>query len=269
MSGTFSGGPGSEMRMTEYEYEVYRERDDVMMLREPEELYGFPRTLNIYIDESGNLDNKTANSRYYIVDMVFHEGDENDLYEEEFKLEKEFSRLGYPNHCFHTGPLIHHNEQYENENLEIRRKLMMYFFSFCRHIDITHKEFVVEKKNLNKKEIQSRLTNEIKVFLKENSLYFSRFAGVNINYDNGQAIVSNVLTESFREAMARPNFVKVRPEDSRLLQVADLTSTLKLLQKKMEEKNLSRTEIEFFKDIRRFVKNYIKPFEATVFNKRE
>ena len=251
------------------EYEIYRESDDVMMLREPGELYGFPRTLNINIDESGNLDNKTANSRYYIVGMVFHEGDEDDLYEEELKLEKEFSRLGYPNHCFHTGPLIHHNEQYENENLEIRRKLMMYFFSFCRHINFTHKEFVVEKKNLNKKEIQSRLTNEIKVFLKENSLYFSRFAEVNINYDNGQAIVSNVLTESFREALARPNFVKVRPEDSRLLQVADLTSTLKLLQIKVVGKTASNTEIEFFEGARKFIRNYLKPLSTSVFSEKD
>lgn len=263
MSVTFAGETGREMRMTEYE--VYRESDDVMMLREPGERYGFPRTLNIYIDESGNLDNKTANSRYYIVGMVFYEGNEDDLYDEELKLEKEFSRLGYPNHCFHTGPLIHHNEQYENENLETRRKLMVYFFSFCRHINFTHKEFVVEKKNLNKKEIQSRLTNEIKVFLKENSLYFSRFAEVNINYDNGQAIVSNVLTESFREALARPNFVKIRPEDSRLLQVADFTSTLKLLELKMDGNTFSSTEELFFSSTRKFKRVYLKATESTIF----
>ena len=267
MSGTFSGGTGSEMRMTEYE--VYRESDDVMMLREPEELYGFPRTLNIYIDESGNLDNKTANSRYYIVGIVFHEGEEDDLYEEELKLEKEFSRLGYPNHCFHTGPLIHGNDEYYGEKPEVKRKLMMYFFSFCRHINITHKEFVVEKKNLNKKEIQSRLTNEIKVFLKENSLYFSRFAEVNINYDNGQAIVSNVLTGAFREALARPNFVKVRPEDSRLLQVADLTSTFKLLQIKVVGNTVSNTEIEFFEGARKIIRNYLKPLTINVFSEKD
>ncbi len=267
MSVTFAGETGREMRMTEYEYEAYRE-EDALTLRESDEFYGFPRILNIYIDESGNLDNKTANSRYYIVGMVFHEGDKDDLYEEEGKLEEEFSRLGYPNHSFHTGPLIHHNEQYGNENLETRRKLMMYFFSFFRHIDITHKEFVVEKKNLNKKDIQSRLTSEIKVFLKENSLYFSRFAEVNINYDNGQAIVSNVLTESFREALARPNFVKVRPEDSRLLQVADMTSTFKLLQIKVVGKTVSNTEIEFFEGVRKLIRNYLKPLATNVFSEK-
>ncbi len=252
-------------RMTEYE--VYCERD-VLMLREPDEFCAYPQTLNIYIDESWNLDNKTANSRCYIVSMVFHEGDEDDLYSEELKLEEEFTRLGYPNHSFHTGPLIHHNEQYADEDIETRRKLMVYFFSFCRHINITHREFVVEKKNLNKKDIQSRLTGEIKMFLKENSLYFSRFSEVNINYDNGQAIVSNVLTESFREALARPNFVKIRPEDSRLLQVADMTSTFKLLQTKIIGKIFSNTENEFFEGARKFIRNYLKPLTTNVFDKK-
>ncbi len=249
-------------RMTEYE--VYCERD-VLMLREPDEFCAYPQTLNIYIDESGNLDNKTANSRCYIVSMVFHEGDEDDLYSEELKLEEEFTRLGYPNHSFHTGPLIHGNDEYFGEKQEIRRKLMKYFLSFCRHINIMHREFVVDKKNLNKKDIQRRLTGEIKVFLKENSLYFSRFSEVNINYDNGQAIVSNVLTESFREALARPNFVKIRPEDSRLLQVADMTSTFRLLEIKIGEKKFSSSEIEFFEGPRKCIQSYLKPLTKYIF----
>ena len=57
------------------------------VLREPEALYSLPEKLDIYIDESGNLDNRTADSRYYIISLVFHEGDEEDLAGEEEKLE--------------------------------------------------------------------------------------------------------------------------------------------------------------------------------------
>ncbi len=235
------------------------------VLREPEELYSLPEKLDIYIDESGNLDNRTANSRYYIISLVFHEGDEEDLAGEEAKLEEAFARLGYPGHCIHTGPLIHHKEEYAEENLETRRKLFLFFFSFFRHINITHREFVIEKKNLNKKDIQNRLTKEIKTFLKENSLYFGSFREVNINYDNGQAIVSNVLTDSFREALARPNFVKMKPKESRLLQVADLISTLKLMKIKIAEKMFSNYEIDFFESARKCIQTYLKPLSSNTF----
>ena len=132
-------------------------------------------------------------------------------------------------------------------------------------INITHREFVIEKKNLNKKDIQNRLTKEIKTFLKENSLYFGSFREVNINYDNGQAIVSNVLTDSFREALARPNFLKLKPEESRLMQIADMTSTLKLLQTKITGKQFSGTEIEFFEGARKCIRTYLIPLQTNIF----
>lgn len=102
------------MPIEETEYEEITQA----VLREPEALYSLPEKLNIYIDESGNLDNRTANSRYYIISLVFHEGDEEDLAGEEEKLEEACARPSYPGHCFHTGPLIHHKEQYAEENLE-------------------------------------------------------------------------------------------------------------------------------------------------------
>ena len=135
--------------------------------------------------------------------------------------------------------------------------MLLFLFSFFRHINITHREFVIEKKNLNKKDIQNRLTKEKKTFLKENSLYFGSFREVNINYDNGQAIVSNVLTDSFREALAKPTFVKMKPEESRLMQVADITSTLKLLQTKITGKQFPGTEIEFFEGARKCIRTLL------------
>ncbi len=48
------------------------------VLKEPEPLYNTPEKLNIYIDESGNPDNRTANSRCCIISLVCHEGDEKE-----------------------------------------------------------------------------------------------------------------------------------------------------------------------------------------------
>ena len=242
--------------MTEYEY---NETEEVIILAEPGESYGLQRTLNIYIDESGNLDNKTSNSRYYIVGMVFHEGEEDDLYPELAKLEEEFSRLGYPNHCFHTGPLIHNKEEYEADSLETRRKLMRAFYAFYRHSGITHKEFVMEKKNLNKRELQSRLTKNIKQFLIDNLGYFTRFKEVKVCYDHGQQIVTNILTDAFRDTINKTQFVTVMPEESRLLQIADLLCTLRLLYLKVNDNYLSKKELTFFTNKRKLMRLYITP----------
>jgi hypothetical protein len=49
------------------------------------------------------------------------------------------------------------------------------------------------------------------------------------------------------------------PADYRLFQVADLICTLKLAELKMENHQLSKSEVFFFNDERTLEKNYLKP----------
>ena len=54
-------------------------------------------------------------------------------------------------------------------------------------------------------------------------------------------------------------FKKVLPKDFRLFQMADFICTMKLIELKMEQKLLSRSEIYFFENERTLKKKYLKP----------
>ncbi len=133
--------------------------------------FGEERELDIHIDESGNPDSRASSSAWYIMCFVLRESCVS-TEEEEEKLEEEFSRLGYPRHCFHTGPLIHGKDEYEGESLENRKKLLMYFSSFFNHLDVSHVEFSVKGKNKTKEDVQRFPVNEIVGFIKVNLSYF-------------------------------------------------------------------------------------------------
>ncbi len=216
--------------------------------------------LDIYVDESGNLGNRTTNSLYYVIGLVF-KAKSSDISEEERKLEEVFSLLGYPNHCFHTGPLIHGDGDYSYTSLTIRQKLMRYFFAFYRKIDIVHKEFFVEKKNLDEEEIHLRLAKEIRMFVTENLKYLTLFQKINIFYDNGQIIVSELLIEEFKSVLSNVEIHKVKPSSCRLFQVADFVCTLRWLSIKAQHYALSKTEQMFFEGKRNLIKKYIKFIE--------
>lgn len=49
------------------------------------------------------------------------------------------------------------------------------------------------------------------------------------------------------------------PSKYRLFQVADTICTIKLISLKFENKNSSKSELEFFENRRTFSKNYLKP----------
>ncbi len=216
--------------------------------------------LDIYVDESGNLGNRTTNSLYHVIGLVF-KAKSSDISEEERKLEEVFSLLGYPNHCFHTGPLIHGDGDYSYTSLTIRQKLMRYFFAFYRKIDIAHKEFFVEKKNLDEEEIHLRLAKEIRMFVTENLKYLTLFQKINIFYDNGQIIVSELLIEEFKSVLSNVEIHKVKPSSCRLFQVADFVCTLRWLSIKAQHYALSKTEQMFFEGKRNLIKKYIKFIE--------
>ena len=227
--------------------------------------FGEDRELDIYIDESGNLDSRASSSAWYIMCFVLKESSVS-TEDEEGKLEEEFSRLGYSAHCFHTGPLIHGKDEYEGESLENRKKLLMYFSSFFNHLDVSHVEFYVEKKNRTKRDIRRFLTNQIRSFIDDNLLYFSHFRKINIYYDFGQAIVSNILTDSFRAASLKPDYVKTKPDACRLLQIADYVVTLKLMRLKLSREILSEAEMVCFGNERKFKRQHLKDADSKEFH---
>ena len=245
-------------------YEAVIQQDRVDELCEAKYAFGEDRELDIYIDESGNLDSRASSSAWYIMCFVLKESSVS-TEEEEGKLEEEFSRLGYPGPCFHTGPLIHGKDEYEGESLENRKKLLMYFSSFFNHLDVSHVEFSVKRKNKTKEDVQRFLANEIVGLIKMNLSYFISFSSINVHYDFGQKIVSNILIEAFRRADLELNFVKESPKESRLMQVADYAATVKLLRMKLEKGDLSRCEILCLGGERRFKRIRLKEVDGKDF----
>ena len=58
------------------------------------------------------------------------------------------------------------------------------------------------------------------------------------------------------------------PSDYRLFQVADLVCTLKLMELKLENHALSKSEEKFFESERTLRKNYLKPMSNKGFDKK-
>ena len=84
------------------------------------------------------------------------------------------------------------------------------------------------------------------------------FDKVIIYYDNGQIELTKILISVFNTLYTHVEFRKVKPVDYKLFQIADLICTMELLSEKTEANSFSRSEMEFFDNIRDFKKNYLK-----------
>ena len=93
------------------------------------------KEISIFIDESGDFGKLNPRSPYYIVTMVFHD-QANDINACLDSLEQELTYLGYPHHCLHAGPIVRMENEFEHEDIVIRRKLLMKLMGFIRKIKI-------------------------------------------------------------------------------------------------------------------------------------
>ena len=221
--------------------------------------------LSIFVDESGDFGEYQPHSPYYIIALVFHDQKE-DITADVSVLERKLKNTGYAEHCVHTGPVIRQEDEYRNESLEVRKKIIKHMMSFLRHVEIKFQTFQLEKRKVpDEVDATGRLSKDISRFVKEHFDYFLSFDVVKIYYDNGQIQVNKMLASVFNALLENVEFRKVVPSDYRLFQVADLACSLQLTKIKMESKNLSNSESMFFGSERTLRKNYIKPLEEKRF----
>lgn len=102
-------------------------------------------------------------------------------------------------------------------------------------------------------------SKQLAAFIRDNYQFFCGYDVVKVYYDNGQVEVTRILSSVFNALLENVEFRKVMPADYRLFQVADLICTLKLTELKMENHQLSKSEVFFFNDERTLKKNYLKP----------
>lgn len=175
-------------------------------------------------------------------------------------IENEFRNIGWENHCVHAGPVIRSEEEYRGFDLADRQRILRKMMTFIRHLDIRFKSIYIEKKHIEDSvEATGRLSKKLAAFIRENLEFFCGYDVVKIYYDNGQVEVTRILSSVFNALLENVEFRKVMPADYRLFQVADIICTLKLVELKMKNHILSKSELYFFKDERTLKKNYIKP----------
>ncbi len=215
--------------------------------------------LSIFIDESGDFGAYDYRSPYYIVSMVFHD-QSIDITEDIDKLEKQLSMIGYPNHCIHVGPIVRMEGKYKEIDYLERRRILNKMVAFTKQLDISYKNFYVEKKHIvDDVETSSKLSKQISAFIREKYQDFLKYDVVKIYYDNEQHELTKILVSVFTALLPEVQFKRILPEEYRLFQVADMFCTFELLRLKRETHTLSKGEQIFFGTSEDLKRNYLKP----------
>jgi len=216
------------------------------------------RILSIFIDESGDFGKYEAHAGRYIVGLVFHD-QSDDISENINNFASHLRNIGYDHHAVHTGPLIRREQYYAHDLVETRKRLFSSLFNCARKLPIQYACVDVNKREWqNEVELTARISRQLGEIIDRNNDYLKSFDHIHIYYDNGQTALTKIISSVFSSHLQTVEFRKVQPVDYLLFQVADLICTMELLADKAEAKEFSRSEMEFFDNVRDYKKNYLK-----------
>ena len=229
----------------------------------------YTKVLSIFVDESGDFGPYDYHCPFYIFTLVFHDQD-NSIIENLQKLDQTFRDSGLgASHCFHAGPVIRREEDYQFMDIPERRRIMGKMLGFARNVDISYISFYVEKKTAPDSVILSAcLSKELSRFIRDNYSYFTGYDSIIIYYDNGQVELGRILASIFTAMLTNVEYRRVLPAEYRLFQVADLLCTLELVRLKAERTILSKSEKSFFGSMRDMKKNYFKIIDRIKYSKK-
>ncbi len=218
--------------------------------------------LSIFVDESGDFGAYESHAPFYLFSLVFHNQGKS-IGAPIRHLECNLRDLGFDSkHCFHAGPIIRREEDYQNLSITDRRKCLNRILTFAKNCEISYITFSIEKKHISDSVAMTiALTKQLSSFIREEYKFFSGFDKIIIYYDNGQVELNKILASVFAVMLPQAEFRKVLPADYRLFQVADLICTMELIKLKNEQHILSKSEEFFFGSVRDMKKNYLKPIE--------
>lgn len=225
--------------------------------------------LSMFVDESGDFGAYEKHSPFYIFTLVFH--NQAHSIEQQIKLlESGLNDLNLQKeHCFHAGPIIRREEDYQYLTVQERRRCLNRIMAFTKKSDISYTVFSVEKKNLSSPlDLTVQLSKKLSAFIRDNYGFFADFDRIVLYYDNGQIELGKLLATVFSIFLPQTEMRKVTPANYRLFQVADLICTFELISLKNEQHILSKTEENFFGSMRDMKKNYLKPLRGKKFIKK-
>lgn len=216
------------------------------------------KTLSVFIDESGDFVPYEPHSPYYLVALVLHEQN-FDITEDIKVFDSHLSNLKYENHAIHTEPLIRRESVYSNDLVEDRKRLFNSLFNFARKLNFQYSCIKIKKCECpDVITMTSKVSKALANVILNNELFWNSFDNVILYYDNGQIELTKILTSVFSTLYTHVEFRKVKPIDYKLFQIADLICTMELLAEKADNNSFTRSEIEFFDNVRSFKKNYLK-----------
>lgn len=216
--------------------------------------------LSIFVDESGDFGTYEPHAPFYLFTLVFH--NQTDSIEDQIShLEHGLSDVGFDaKHCFHAGPIIRREEDYQYLSITERRKCLNRIMTFAKNCEISYITFSAEKKHMSDSlGLTVALSKQLSAFIREEYSFFAQFDKIIVYYDNGQVELNKLLASVFAVMLPQAEFRKVMPTDYRLFQVADLFCTLELICLKDEHRIISKSEEAFFGSMRDMRKNYLKP----------
>jgi hypothetical protein len=215
------------------------------------------KELSVFIDESGDFGSYEPHAPFYLVTLVFHD-QSFDITPYIDGLRTNMSLRGLPDYTVHAGTLIRREKEYKNFSIIERKAIFNNLFYFVRNVNISYHTVVVEKRELRKGiDLNIRITKQLSTFLNNHILDFMSYDRIVVYYDYGQKELTNIIVTAFTTVLKNVEFSKVNQSDYKLSQAADMFCTLELLAIKVENKTLSKSELEFFNSARSLKKSYL------------
>ena len=212
--------------------------------------------LGIFVDESGDFDVLSDHSPYYIFTLVLHEKNK-DIREDIQTLERHLREKNLAGLPIHSAPLIRKESIYKNNTIDERKTLFIQFFNFTKNVPIEYKSFIYRKKDFKDKDLMiTQMARDLAQFVFERYAWLNSFKKIKVYYDYGQGEISMILNIGLNTLLKNVEFKKVTPSDYKLLQVADFICTIKLIEIKLNNNELSKSEKSFM--ILKDWKNMIK-----------
>jgi len=215
------------------------------------------KELSVFIDESGDFGPYDYQSPYFIVTLAFHD-QSSDISKDIESFNQKLSYIGFIEFPLHAGPLIRREFIYDNYSLLERKRIFNVQYNFTRTVDIKYKSFVIEKKELiDDFDLHIKLTKQFKIFFQEQMGWLASYDYIKVYYDYGQRELSLIIATLFSANINSVIYKKATPNEYKLVQAADMLCTMELLLLKADNKQLSKSEITFFKSERDLRKSYL------------
>ena len=213
------------------------------------------KTLDIYIDESGDFSLYSDENPIYSVAFVLVDRD-IDNSSPISKFNNNLNKLVGGDHFVHVGNLVRGEKPYKEMEREERWKLYyaLYLFAY-------HSKYNVAVTSVIKGDSIENITSSIAVSLlrcvNELQNHISDYDQIVLHYDYGQSILTGLITATFLSKFESCKVIKTSQSETPFMQVADLFAYFDLLNYKVSKSFLSKSETKFFGGIRNLKKNHL------------